>query len=94
MTAQRQSKWIAVLSAMRPELRCWRGLNRCCPRFSQPARSGAGKFHIGDIFGSPGDSLEIVLDGDKAGLWTDRATGDGGDIFDLLARHTVGRRAR
>ena len=46
-----------------------------------------GKFHVGDILGSPGDSLEIVLDGDKAGLWTDRATGDGGDTFDLLARH-------
>lgn len=46
-----------------------------------------GKFHIGDILGSPGDSLEIVLEGEKAGLWTDRATGDGGDIFDLLARH-------
>ncbi|SFB02895.1 putative DNA primase/helicase [Collimonas sp. OK607] len=44
------------------------------------------KFHIGDILGSPGDSLEIVLDGQKAGLWTDRATGDGGDIFDLIAR--------
>jgi putative DNA primase/helicase len=46
-----------------------------------------GKFHIGDSLGSPGRSLEIVLDGDKAGLWTDRATGEGGDIFDLIARH-------
>ncbi|MHA6911116.1 phage/plasmid primase, P4 family [Ralstonia pseudosolanacearum] len=44
-----------------------------------------GKFVIGDILGSPGDSLEVVLDGEKAGLWTDRATGDGGDIFDLIA---------
>jgi putative DNA primase/helicase len=44
-----------------------------------------GKFLIGDVLGSPGDSLEVVLDGDKAGLWTDRATGDGGDIFDLIA---------
>ena len=44
-------------------------------------------FLIGDVLGSPGDSLEIVLEGDKAGLWTDRATGDGGDIFDLIARH-------
>jgi putative DNA primase/helicase len=35
----------------------------------------------------PGDSLEVVLDGEKAGLWTDRATGDGGDIFDLIAAH-------
>ena len=30
-----------------------------------------GMFHIGDILGSPGDSLEIVLTGEKAGLWTD-----------------------
>ncbi|MBU9608231.1 phage/plasmid primase, P4 family [Burkholderia multivorans] len=46
-----------------------------------------GKFMIGDVLGSPGDSLEIVLDGDKAGLWTDRATGDGGDIFALIAAY-------
>ncbi|HCF1489842.1 TPA: hypothetical protein NH848_002516 [Pseudomonas aeruginosa] len=46
-----------------------------------------GKFLIGDVLGSPGDSLEVVLDGDKAGLWTDRATGEGGDILDLIARH-------
>ena len=46
-----------------------------------------GKFLIGDVLGSPGDSLEVVLDGDKSGLWTDRATGDGGDVFDLIARH-------
>ena len=46
-----------------------------------------GKFLVGDVLGSPGDSLEIVLTGDKAGLWTDRATGDGGDIFTLIAAH-------
>ncbi len=45
------------------------------------------KFLIGDLLGSPGDSLEVVLDGDKAGLWTDRATGDGGDVFALIAAH-------
>jgi putative DNA primase/helicase len=37
------------------------------------------------VLGGPGDSLEVVLDGEKAGLWTDRATGDGGDIFALIA---------
>jgi putative DNA primase/helicase len=46
-----------------------------------------GKFLIGDVLGSPGDSLEVVLTGDKAGLWTDRANGDGGDIFDLIAAY-------
>jgi putative DNA primase/helicase len=44
-------------------------------------------FHIGDVHGSPGDSLGVVLTGEKAGLWTDRAEGIGGDIFDLIARH-------
>lgn len=47
-------------------------------------RKRNGKFLVGDILGSPGDSLEVVLDGDKAGLWTDRATGQGGDVFDLV----------
>ncbi len=42
-------------------------------------------FLVGDVLGSPGDSLEVVLSGDKMGLWTDRANGDGGDIFDLIA---------
>ena len=46
-----------------------------------------GNFLVGDCVGSPGDSLEVVLDGEKTGLWTDRATGGGGDIFDLIAAH-------
>ncbi|MFN3515527.1 MAG: hypothetical protein ACK41C_20970, partial [Phenylobacterium sp.] len=50
-------------------------------------RTRRGKFFIGDVLGSPGKSLEIVLDGDKAGLWTDRATGEGGNVFDLIAAH-------
>ena len=49
-------------------------------------RRRQNKFLVGDLSGGPGDSLELVLSGPKAGLWTDRATGDGGDIFDLLAR--------
>ena len=46
-----------------------------------------GKFTVGDILGSPGDSLEIVLQGEKAGLWTDRANDSGGDIFALVGGH-------
>ncbi len=46
-----------------------------------------GKFFVGDVLGSPGDSLEVVLEGEKSGLWTDRATGQGGDLFDLIAAH-------
>ncbi|MEW5782278.1 MAG: phage/plasmid primase, P4 family [Pseudomonadota bacterium] len=50
-------------------------------------RTRRGKFVIGDVLGSPGDSLEVVLDGDKAGLWTDRAEGSGGDVFHLIGGH-------
>ena len=42
------------------------------------------KYLVGDVLGSPGDSLEVVLTGEKAGLWTDRADGNNGDIFDLV----------
>lgn len=40
-------------------------------------------FEIGDIGGTPGDSLKICLTGAKRGLWYDFATADGGDIFSL-----------
>ena len=44
-----------------------------------------GKFHIGDIQGNPGDSMEVELTGEKTGIWYDHATGEGGDIFNLWA---------
>ena len=42
-----------------------------------------GKFHIGDIRGNKGKSLVVDLHGNKAGLWHDFESGDGGDIFKL-----------
>jgi putative DNA primase/helicase len=42
-------------------------------------------FFVGDVTGSAGESLNIVLRGERAGLWHDFATGEGGDIFDLWA---------
>jgi RecA-family ATPase len=41
------------------------------------------KFYIGSVEGEAGESLSVELQGNKAGLWHDFATGDGGDIFDL-----------
>ncbi|MBT2748253.1 MULTISPECIES: phage/plasmid primase, P4 family [unclassified Lysobacter] len=46
-----------------------------------------GKFVVGDVTGAAGDSLEVELTGDKAGLWKDHASGEGGDAFDLIAAH-------
>ena len=45
------------------------------------------KYLVGDVLGSPGDSLEVSLKGEAVGLWHDHATGEGGDIFDLIAAH-------
>lgn len=45
------------------------------------------KFYVGNVRGDPGRSLEIELTGEKAGVFIDRATGDSGDVFDILAHH-------
>ena len=44
-----------------------------------------GKFMVGNIQGDKGDSLVVEMNGAKAGLWHDFATGAGGDILDLWA---------
>lgn len=48
-------------------------------------RTKGDNYEIGNIRGEPEQSLKIGLYGDKAGLWHDFATGEGGDIFDLWA---------
>jgi putative DNA primase/helicase len=45
----------------------------------------AGKFMVGNVAGDAGDSLVVELNGTKAGLWHDFATGAGGDVLDLWA---------
>ncbi len=43
------------------------------------------KFYVGDVQGNKGKSTVIELIGERAGLWKDFATGEGGDIIDLWA---------
>lgn len=50
------------------------------------ARHHNNEARIGDIDGNPGESLSIGLSGDRAGLWFDHATNDGGDLIDLWQR--------
>ncbi len=38
------------------------------------------EFAVGDVYGSKGKSLKVLLD---SGLWKDFATDEGGDIFHL-----------
>ena len=43
------------------------------------------QFFIGDVQGTPGKSLVVMLDGEHRGLWKDFATDEGGDAIDLWA---------
>ncbi|WP_405197511.1 AAA family ATPase [Wolbachia endosymbiont (group B) of Aricia agestis] len=43
------------------------------------------KFYVGDVQGNKGKSTVIELTGERAGLWKNFATGEGGDIIDLWA---------
>ncbi len=45
----------------------------------------SGRFYVGDVQGNPGDSMVVELSGQKAGMWCDHATGQGGDIIGLWA---------
>jgi twinkle protein len=41
------------------------------------------EWRVGSAAGEPGESLGIHLDGQKAGVWSDFATGQAGDLIDL-----------
>ncbi len=49
--------------------------------------SANGEFLIGDVHGKAGKSLNVCLKGEKRGVWHDFATGDSGQILDLIAAH-------
>jgi hypothetical protein len=53
-------------------------------------RQMSGQWRVGSVRGEPGSSLAIELGGDRAGLWFDHETGNGGDSLDLVrAVHDV-----
>lgn len=78
-TATKRYERDDVLAAVRPRLESI--LGHLYPQgFADPK---ARAFYVGDISGSPGQSLNINLQGERAGMWYDFATGEGGDIFKL-----------
>ena len=46
------------------------------------------QFWVGNVAGNKGKSLKVELEGERAGLWHDFATGEGGDIIRLVALNT------
>jgi hypothetical protein len=58
----------------------------CRAYLSHGRREGA-YWTVGDVFNTPGRSLYIRLQGERAGHWTDASTGEHGDLLDLIARN-------
>jgi len=52
-------------------------------------RKQGNEWRCGSLQGEPGQSLGVHLTGHKAGLWSDFATGEAGDLIDLW-QHTTG----
>jgi hypothetical protein len=58
-----------------------------CRRFLTNGKKVSGEWKLGDFTGASGDSLGVQLEGKRAGLWHDRATGAGGRLRKLLAQN-------
>ncbi|MGE0853839.1 MAG: toprim domain-containing protein [Hyphomicrobiaceae bacterium] len=56
----------------------------CRHYLSKGSRSGR-YWQVGDVANTPGQSLYVRLVGPSAGKWTDAATGEHGDLLDLIA---------
>ncbi|MEC8543193.1 MAG: hypothetical protein VXY89_06485, partial [SAR324 cluster bacterium] len=55
-----------------------------CQELFPDGRIESGHFKIGSLDGEAGRSLSVILNGDRAGMWTDFATSDHGDLLDLI----------
>lgn len=58
-----------------------------CRHFLPVGKRSGNYWIVGDVFGNPGRSMFVRLkgrSGRKGGRWTDAATGDHGDLLDLI----------
>jgi hypothetical protein len=56
-----------------------------CRHYLSTGRRTGRYWHVGDAANTPGRSLYVRLSGARAGKWIDAATGDHGDLLDLIA---------
>lgn len=56
-----------------------------CRYYLPNGRRHGRYWHCGDVKGTPGQSLYVLLSGIRAGHWTDGATAEYGDLLDLIA---------
>ncbi len=58
-----------------------------CRHFFPAGHKDGGEWKIADISGAEGNSLGIELSAQKAGVWRDRATNEGGNFPNLIMRN-------
>lgn len=56
-----------------------------CRHYLSAGRREGRYWRVGDLANTPGGSLYVRLHPPKAGKWTDAATGEHGDLLDLIA---------
>ena len=56
-----------------------------CRHYLFNGRRTGQYWHVGDVFNTPGQSLYVRLSGSRLGKWSDAATGEYGDLLDLIA---------
>jgi len=61
----------------------------CRDLFPAGRREGP-EFRVGNLAGDPGRSLAVRLEGARAGIWCDFASGEKGDALDLVAQAGCG----
>jgi hypothetical protein len=56
------------------------------PRLLPGVRLVNGQFRAGSVAGEKGSSLVLRLTGEDRGMWLDHATGENGDVFELIKK--------
>lgn len=78
-----------MLSASDLADRLAQGAEAVCRHYLSAGRRAGNYWLVGDVGNSKGRSLYVHLAGPRAGRWTDAATGQFGDLLDLI-RETCG----
>lgn len=64
-----------------------------CEKLLPGGKKRANQWIAGSVNGEAGESLNVELEGPKAGIWHDFATGVGGDLIDLVCETTGASKA-
>jgi hypothetical protein len=83
------SLWLCPIMSVAADLsdRLAQQAEAVCRAYLSRGRREGVWWTVGDVFNTPGRSLYVRLQGQRAGHWTDSATGEHGDLLDLIGRN-------